>query len=354
VRALPTQSPPSKVLMTFVRKKIWVGFTLALVSLISVWLVLRWNGVELESFLFNSTAASASVRQDSAENPSNKNQKKSTATSASKAEGTLSVTGSGSNSPMVGSVLSTVSGAPGMFNQSMRALIASDDPYKIDYGIFRLSIVCAGISRDEPITQAEHYIELSKDHSDGVLGNANPADRVQASIRAAKKCKEADAAFSDEEIRANREKAIRLQSPYFKLVKLRNGESFDFTNPEVERLMIEIIKKPYLGSISMQPIMSLDFAELDGNGSVIGESQRMIAQTLILCRLGDDCSSGSLVSETFCVKHGVCGGRVEDALINYYASNNLDFGPMDRFVRRIQDAFARGDTSVFQSVKKKS
>lgn len=107
------------------------------------------------------------------------------------------------------------------------------------------------------------------------------------------------------------------------LSTLRSAKTFD--DPDTVAALSDAVSGPMFGALAPLLAFKLDYAELaNAYGIEQLDALRTFTIPLVLCRMGDDCGPGGIVTEQLCWENGICGDRVEDAIFGTLRDRGLD------------------------------
>ena len=242
----------------------------------------------------------------------------------------------------------------GIYNESVRSLIRSNSLAKIDYGFARLNSVCRSfLSGQDGVTAVRKFPPLPQlDKGDElVIGNATVEERLVGFQRSLDRCTKLyeGAKLSEAELAL-----AGAQPSIVQYRALRNalGDANNFESPQTIAALSTAVAGPMFDALTPLLFSKVDYAELsNAYGKARGDALRALTFPLVLCRMGDDCGPGGLVTEQLCWEWGICGQRVEDAIFANLRDRGLDSTAFSQFVFKIHQALQSGDTTIFRKQK---
>lgn len=222
---------------------------------------------------------------------------------------------------------------------------------KIDYGFARLLTVChsfrmgaSGATRIRPfppLAQMEKGDEL-------LAGNATVEERLAGFERSRERCSKL---FDGAKLTDDEWDSIRTQPVFVQYLSVPHTFSAakNFDSPEVIAAVSTIVAGPMFGALDYLLFSRLDYTELaNAYGNERGAPLMALTVQAVLCRMGDDCGPGGTVTEHICWQFGICGNRVEDAILANLHHRGLDTAAFNQFVFRVHQALQTGNTSIFR------
>jgi hypothetical protein len=249
----------------------------------------------------------------------------------------------------------------GLFDKPVRSLTNSNSLAKIDYAMSRIRAQCMSVVYNsngvKPI-EDNFSAAAIRSFGEGALnfGRAVNATRSAAYARSIEKCgklyeserlsqKEIDALDSRPEGKAYQ----ALREALFS-----NDVPKDFDSPQIKTAVEKVVAEPMFGLLSRLLLSHLEYEPLNNSyaGSVLPGAFPDIVSTLVLCRMGDDCGQGGVVTEQLCWLNAICGVRAEDAIMANMVERGIDVTALNEYVARVHRALQTGDTSIFRKPKK--
>ena len=248
-----------------------------------------------------------------------------------------------------------IEGRLGAFDQSVASLMRTNDPAKIDYARLRVSTQCLSTDPGVNASNAAWEAAASQSKLTGaellLVGNATLDVRQAALVRSINLCTRLREGSQDGDAES---RAISAQSGFvqFQAIARTLREAKDFNNGEVRDALAKAVSGPMFGMLESLMYSKVDYGEL-GN-SYSNEQIAMLptlATALVLCRMGDDCDPGGIVTEQLCWQNGFCGGSTEAAIWANLRARGFDTTALNQFVTKVQQALQSGDTSIFRKPK---
>lgn len=248
-----------------------------------------------------------------------------------------------------------VDGRLGAFNQNVTSLMRTNDPAKIDYARLRVSTQCLSTDHGVNATNAAWEAVATQSKLTGaellLVGNATLAVRQEALARSIKICNRLREGSQDGDAESA---AISAQSGFvqFQSIARTLREARDFNNNEVRDAVAKVVSGPMFGMLESLMYNKVDYGELGKSYS--SEQVAMLptlATALVLCRMGDDCDQGGIVTEQLCWQNGICGANTEVAIWANLRARGFDTTALNQFVTRVQQALQSGDMSIFRKPK---
>lgn len=248
-----------------------------------------------------------------------------------------------------------VDGRLGAFDQTVASLMRTNDPAKIDYALLRVSTQCLSTDHGGDASNAAWEAAASQSKLTGaallLVGNATPDVRQAAFIRSINVCARLREGSQDGD--AER-RAISPQPGFvqFQTIARTLREAKDFNSGEARDAIAKVVSGPMFGTLESLMYNKVDYSEL---GNAYSNEQVDMLPTLVtalvLCRMGDDCDPGGIVTEQLCWHNGFCGGSTEAAILANLRARGFDTNALNQFVAKIQQALQSGDPSIFRKPK---
>lgn len=240
----------------------------------------------------------------------------------------------------------------GLFNESIRSLMRSSSISKIDYALSRAQSECMSfyLGLDVAVAVKEFAAatsenELTKQLS---LGRASKEVRHTSFRRSFDKCSKL---FEGARISQQEMDTLRLLPSFdqYRAVKAALNASQHFDRPEEMAALSQAVLAPMFGALASVIANKVDFAELVaayGRERVVPLYDLTIP--LVLCRMGDDCGSGGIVTEQLCWERGICGDRVEEAILDNLRAKGVDTRALEQFITRVHLGLQNRDPAIFK------
>ena len=248
----------------------------------------------------------------------------------------------------------------GLFDESASSLLRSNDLTKVDYALIRLGTQCLSLLRgDSPdgATRAELVRDAWHVHSKLtgaealLVGSASTDARLAGLSRSIESCSKfhAGGVLSAEEAAALRSQPVFLERLALGRT-LRDAKNFN--DEDVKAALSKIVNGPLFGALESVMYNNLDYGGLEKSftSDQIANFPTLVV-TLVLCRMGDDCARGGIVTEQLCWQNGICGDNTEEAIWANLRDRGLDTTALNQFVTRVHQALLSGDTSIFRKPK---
>lgn len=242
----------------------------------------------------------------------------------------------------------------GLYDESVRALMRSNRVAKVDYGLSLLWNACRSfLYGEDAITAVKRSPSLpQEDKGDAlVVGNANEAMRLAGFQRSLDKCTKL---YEGAKLSQGEQDATGALPTVVKYRAIRNtlGTATSFDDPATIAALSDAVSGPMFGALSPLLSSKLDYSELaNAYRKDQIDALRSLTIPLVLCRMGDDCGPGGLVTEQLCWEYGVCGDRVEDAIFANLRAHGLDTAAFSQFILRVHQGLLTLDTSIFRKQK---
>ena len=239
----------------------------------------------------------------------------------------------------------------GLFNESARTLMHSNVLAKIDYGRHRATLECRSLAYHGDGIGAVRANTLPAENTWLHFGDATEAMRLAGFSRSMEKCGKlfGGVRYSSEEMVATSALPGVAQVEAIRMT-LRAADDFD--DPKTKVALLQAVTEPMLSTLGSLLLNKLDYSELAKSyGENGATSLQNLVFELVLCRMGDDCDRGGIVTEQLCWQSGICGDRVEDAIFASLRDRGLDTTALNQFVTRVQQSLVAGDTSIFRKPK---
>lgn len=242
----------------------------------------------------------------------------------------------------------------GIYNESVRSLMRSNNIAKVDYGLFQLRNVCRSfLNGQDGITVVKRLVALPQtDKADAlVIGDATEAERLAGFQRSLDKCTKlyegARLTQSDQDAISALPSVLRYRAV---LNSLGNAKTFD--GAETLAALSDAASGPMFGALSPLLAFKVDYTELvNAYGKEQSDALRSLTVSLVLCRLGDDCGPGDTVTEQLCWENGICGDYVDSAIFSNLRDRGMDTTAFSQFITRVHQALLVRDTSIFRKQK---
>jgi len=242
----------------------------------------------------------------------------------------------------------------GIYNESVRSLMRSNNIAKVDYGSFQLRNVCRSfLHGQDGKTAVKRLLALPQtDKGDALaIGNATEAERLAGFQRSLYKCTKlyegARLTQNDQDEISALPSVLRYRAV---LNSLRNAKTFD--GAETLAALSDAASGPLFGALSSLLSSKVDYTELvNAYGKEQIDALRSLTIPLVLCRMGDDCGPGGTVTEQLCWENGICGDYVDGAIFANLRDRGLDTVAYNRFVTNVHQALLTRDTSIFRKQK---
>jgi hypothetical protein len=249
----------------------------------------------------------------------------------------------------------------GLFDKPVRALIDSNSLAKIDYAIYRIRPQCSSVTYNsngiKPIEDNFSATAISS-FGEGALnfGRATKAARYAAYARSIEKCSKLYEAssLSQQEVDALDSRPMGREYAALRETLFAHDVPKDFDSTQMKVAVEKIASEPMFGLLSRLLLSHLEYEPLTNSykGNVLPEAFPDIVTTLVLCRMGDDCGQGGIVTEQLCWLNAICGSRAEDAIMANLVERGIDVTTLNEYVSRVHRALQTQDTSVFRKPKK--
>ncbi|MCY7388487.1 MAG: hypothetical protein LH481_10555 [Burkholderiales bacterium] len=243
----------------------------------------------------------------------------------------------------------------GLFNENARSMIHSGKLAKIDYGLLMLRNSCMSLymyggDGTKAVMERAVMASLPKLGAGLDVGSATEEMRFAGFQRSLERCtKITGAPFTAQERESDRAllSVVRYQGL---LMTLHDAK--DFTNPEAKAALSQAVSEPMFGALASVLLNKVDYSELaNGYGKEQVIPLWQLVNPLVLCRMGDDCGPGGIVTEQLCWLHGICGDNVEEAIWATLRGNGLNTRVMEQFVSRVHQGLVNRDPSIFKKSK---
>jgi hypothetical protein len=244
-----------------------------------------------------------------------------------------------------------------LFDTPIRSLIHSDSLAKMDYALFRMELLCKSVSyNSNGVKMIEEHLSAAaiRGFGEGALnfGRATDAMRSAAYARSIAKCLK----LHESGLLSQQERDAFNARPEGKTYRALTQTLFphdaptDFGTPAAKVAIEKAVAEPMFGVLYRLLLSHVEYESLSRAyaGSVLPSSWPDIVSTLVLCRMGDDCGQGGLVTEQLCWQHAICGANAEDAVIANMVERGIDVTALNATVTRVHRALQAGDTSIFR------
>lgn len=243
----------------------------------------------------------------------------------------------------------------GLFNENARSLMRSGNLAKTDYGLFRMRTECLsflhGVNDAKSLRDYLPSAPIRELGGNLGVGPATEAMRLAGLQRSLEKCTKL---YEGVRIREEEHAAIGALPTVvqYRTILRTLSTSSDFNNPETISALSKAVTEPLFGALSALLVNKVDYSELvDAYGREQAIPLYSLVVPLVLCRMGDDCGPGGLVTEQLCWINGICGNRVDDAIWSTLRGQGLDTRVMEQFVTRVHTALQNRDPSIFKKPK---
>ena len=239
----------------------------------------------------------------------------------------------------------------GLYNESVRSLMRANSFAKVDYGLFQLQNVCRSFLQGEDgvtAVRSSPSLPQARKSDELMIGNATEATRVAGFHRSRDKCTKLyeGVKLSQAELDAI---GVQTNVVHYRTTLNTLGTARNFASPEITSALSDAVAGPMFGALSPLLASKVDYIELvNAYGQERADALRSLTIPLVLCRMGDDCGSGGLVTEQMCWENGICGDGVEDAIFANLRDRGLDTTAFNQFVTRLHQALQSRDTSIFR------
>jgi hypothetical protein len=229
-------------------------------------------------------------------------------------------TNSAANLAINGSTPNGQNLGPSIGRSSVKELLSSNNAALVEYAVTRLRRICGGYETDPPADDFKKLVlaRVADIHTpaDKLPGKGTPSERLSALDAFHKQCREITGGVGRSQ--AETEAAIRsIEASGFPIrdwIGARNklGRRDAMINEATAELGQKLLQSQLIGEISnlMSDVNSYELAQIAGEEQV-GNLQTIASDYILMCRMGEDCSPGSLASNRFCAENGYCGGHVE-------------------------------------------
>ncbi len=181
-----------------------------------------------------------------------------------------------------------------------------------------------------------------------ITGGASEAVRLAAYARSYEKCARLYELRQLTGEEASRFRMLPSVKKYAEVgAELRKAKNFE--RPETRAALDLAISEPMLGLLSSLTL-ELDLQDLSKSypEETVGPGLETMVMMLVLCKMGDDCDRGGIVTDQLCWAFAICGDRVEDAIRASLVQRGIDPVPLDQFVNRIAERLHARDTTIFR------
>ncbi len=246
---------------------------------------------------------------------------------------------------------------PSIGRSSVKELLSSNNAALVEYALTRLRRICGGYETDPPADDFKKLV-LARvadvyTPADKLPGKGTPNERLSALNAFHKQCREITGGVKISRVEI--EAAIRsIEASGFPMrdwmsARYKLGRREAMTNEATAELGQKLLQSQLIGEIGilMSDVNSYELAQIAGEEQV-GNLQTIAYDYILMCRMGEDCSPGSLASNRFCAENGYCGGHVEETLMNHFHKAGFDWSLFDKYVSRLQNAVLTGDITIFR------
>lgn len=280
--------------------------------------------------------------------------KLSTALAADKTQGGSGVAAAGTRSGVEFKGQAGNNNRLGLFDEPVRSLMRSDQMGKVDYARLRVNTQCLAFMSGLPGTDlVEQSIEREaklggKDKL--LFGHAALATRQAAALRSIEACSKL---FEGSMITADEMKAYNTQpntSKWRTLAKAGQKQYFGNDPEATLEFFDKIVLEPMLGSMEAFLYVALSRSgELSKDyPAEQADALRTLAVPFLLCQMGDDCATGGIVNEQLCWQSGICGGNVQDAILEHLRSQQINTVAFEQFVTTLRQKLEIGPVYLKQ------
>ena len=244
----------------------------------------------------------------------------------------------------------------GLFGETARSLVRSNVLAKIDYGQHRAYMECTSLASGvdgNKLVKESVLPQRTDKNRDSYLhyGYASEEARLAGFSRSLERCRKIfeGARLSPEETLLIR--ALPKVKEY-EIIRATLREANDFEESKTKVALVQAVTEPMFGALASLLINKLDYSELAKfYGETGASSLQNLVFELVLCRMGDDCGRGGIVTEQLCWESGICGEYTEEAIWTNLRDRGLDTTALNQFVTRVHQALLSGDTSIFRKPK---
>lgn len=243
---------------------------------------------------------------------------------------------------------------PALISGNIQSLMSSADLVRIDYAMLRVRSHCLSAPGGQDATKGVREMGYTPSTFKGAyalaVGNASDEVRTAAYARSYDRCRGfVDPPLSDKEF-ADLTKLPISSKAMAIMQQLRNAS--DFENAETKQALTLAVNGPMFGALEAVIMGKVDFTTLSNSYS----AEQMSTLTpfitdILLCRMGDDCGVGGIITEQLCWQNGICGGSVEEAIMTHLRASGLDTAALNQFVNKMLLALQASDTSIFRKPK---
>jgi hypothetical protein len=261
--------------------------------------------------------------------------------------------------PSAGGTHSTNARTQGLFGESLRKLLNTNQLAKIDYAMLRLLIPCeavkgAGSAEAMPAPMSR---EDTAQRSAELLGIGTASDKVKqdASTRFGELCLkilEDDKLSAGEFKQATTNPGVIRWREIARAINDPAGGSLDLSNAKTKAALEAVITTPMYGLLENLLYTRLDVEPLRTAYSQdeINNLSNLIVP-ILLCRMGDDCGPDGFATLQLCRQHGICGNDLEQAVWAHLQARQLDTIALQRFVDRSFLSLRAFDLSILKLAK---
>ena len=246
-------------------------------------------------------------------------------------------------------------GELGLFNENARALMRSSEPSKVDYGRMRLKLECLSFSLGGNGTELLRDYGPAASKPKGayalIVGDASDAARMAGFSRSLEKCRDlyGGVPLTVSEIQLIDTLPTGTQ---YRAIRQTLIDSKDFDSAETKAALSQVVTGPMFGALSSLLATSVDYSDLlKSYRPEQVDALYLLAIPMVLCRMGDDCDRGGIVTDQLCWTNGICGDRVEEAIFANLRNHGLDTTAFSQFIFKVHQALLTGDTSIFRKQK---
>jgi hypothetical protein len=247
---------------------------------------------------------------------------------------------------------------PSIGRSSVKELLSSNNATLVEYAFTRLRRICGGYETDPPVDNFKKLV-LARvadiyTPADKLPRRGTKTERLLALDAFHKQCREITGGVGMSRVEI--EAAIRsIEASGFPMrdwmkERYKLGRREAMINDATAELGQKLLQRNLIGEIGilMTDVNSYELSQIAGDDQV-GNLQTIASDYIFMCRMGEDCSPGSLASNRFCAENGYCGGHVEETLMNHFHKAGLDWSLFDKYVNRLQRAVLTGDVTIFRT-----
>ncbi|NJR72421.1 MAG: hypothetical protein HC782_05335 [Gammaproteobacteria bacterium] len=246
---------------------------------------------------------------------------------------------------------------PSIFEKDLRQLMASQSIAEIDYALLRAGLIC--LSQIYEFGEVSGIAMIDTSFSNQALekydplgftwGTADRKTRVAAYARSLEKCKKlyGNKRLSSEEMAAFRASTAGKE---WRAI-LKESENINVDDPKAVVTVDKVMSTPLLGAI-YSTTLNLDHAALEkmyGDKAPTGVFQEIVA-TMVMCRMGENCSPTSPVSEQLCWMNGICKPNLtaDEAMLANLMERGFNTDALNAYVNAIYVRMLARDLTLFR------